>query len=100
MDKKLPCIFSNKIGKKINNNSEYYVSFNERKIDKPSKEEIINKINDIFNSNNYIYRVNVIISLKDNDIIKKVIGKKDNYLITIDGEYINIDDIYDIKIKD
>lgn len=100
MSKKLPSIFSNKIDKKLNNNEDYFVSNNNRNIEQLSKEDINNKINNIFSSYDFVYRINVVISLKDRDITKKIIGKKDNNLITIDGEYISVDDILDIKIKD
>ncbi|MBP3766614.1 MAG: hypothetical protein J6G98_05480 [Bacilli bacterium] len=98
MNKKLPSLFQNKIDKKLNNNEVYYVS-NKESIPKFSKNEIEKKINDIFSSSSYIYRVNTIITLKSGVIEKKIIGKNKNALITIDNELIPIDDIIDISLK-
>ena len=99
MNKKLPSIFSNKIDKKLNNNEEFFVSKNNQNKKTFSKEEIIDKINKIIKSNDFIYRAEVIITLKDDEINKKIIGIKDPYLLTLDGD-IKIEDIYDIKLKD
>lgn len=97
MAKKLPKIFVNKIDKKLNNNASYFVS-NDKKII-VEKEDINKKINDIFKSKDYIYRAKVIITLESGDVIKKIIGKNGNQLITIDNELIDIDKILDIKLK-
>ena len=100
MGKKLPGIFSNKINKKLNNNDEYFVSNNSNINYKLSKEEVKEKINNILNSSDFVYRVNVLIALKDKNITRKIIALKDDNLLTIDGEYIKLDDILDINIKD
>ena len=100
MNKKLPGIFSNKIDKKLNNNEEYYVSNRDYNKKELKVEDVKNKINEIFKSKDFIYRAFVTITLKDKEIDKKIIAIKDNCLLTIDGEYIKIDDILDIKIKD
>ena len=97
MNKKLPSVFANKITKKINNNETCYVS-NSGKIEF-NKNDVNKKINDIFNSSNYIYRANVLITLKSGEVTKKIIGKNNNALITIDNELIPIDDIIDIKAQ-
>lgn len=98
MNKKIPSVFANKIDKKINNNETYYSSTTSPKIEL-NTNDINKKIQDIFNSPNYIYRANVIITLKSGEITKKIIGKNKNSLITIDNELIPIEDILDIKIK-
>ena len=54
------------------------------------------KINDILNSNDYIYKADVVIVLKDKTINKRIVGKSFNNLITIDNEYIPISIIRDI----
>lgn len=100
MNKKLPNLFQNKIDKKLNNNETYFISNkaeNKRAIF--SKNDIEKKINNIFTSSNYIYRVNTIISLKTGDVEKKIIGKNKNALITLDNELIPIDEILDIRLK-
>ena len=100
MDKKLPRVFANRIDKKLNNNSTCYVSNEKRNIVKFSKNDINKKINEIFNSTSYLYRANVVITFKNGDVVKKIIGKNKNQLITIDNELIPIDDILDIRLKD
>lgn len=104
MDNKNSEIYKQKINhikSKVQN--EYYVhNSNESSSDfenkKISKEELILKINNIFNSPNYVYQADITIMFKNNENKrKKVIGYKNNYLLTIDGEKIFIDDIYDIK---
>ena len=94
--------------KRITNNEDVYYSANKevgKKID--TKKDITNnnkinikrKINEIFASPNYVYKANVNIVTNDGIINKKVIGRNQKNLITMDNEKINIDDIIDINIK-
>lgn len=76
-----------------NNKNVYYTKSNED----VSSKTIYQKINDIFSSPNYIYKANVEITLKDKVVIKRIIGRNKDYLITIDNELIKIVDIIDIK---
>lgn len=103
MEKKIPKVFANKIDRKIENNDTYsYTRNNENFIeanDKQDNLDINSKINNIFKSSGYIYKADVSIRLKDNTIEKRIIGKKNGYLITMDNELININDILDIKLK-
>ena len=69
-------------------------------LEKPSKYELNKKIDNIFKSNDYIYKIKVNITLKDKEIICTLIGKTNNNLITIDNKLINIKDIIDIKKVD
>ncbi len=105
MKKKLPSIFANKLDKKIDNNDEVFYSVLEyRNLLEHTEEDHIedknvnDKINELFNSVNYVYKMKVAITLKDKKVINKdIIGQIDNNLITIDDELINIEDISDIK---
>ena len=90
-----PKVFQNTIDKKINNNKTYFVSKNIKKNN--DSKNINTKINDMFKSSSYIYKIDVIITLKDKEIKKIVIGKNKNNLITIDNELIPIKDIIDIN---
>ena len=106
MKKKLPNIFAKRINKKIENNYNISVTkeSNNLKLNQESKNKIIaknvnQKINDIFASPNYIYKADVIISKKDGEIQKRIVGKNKNYLITINNELIPINEILDIKLK-
>ena len=92
-----PVMYHNKILKEINNNRKVYNGLD--KIDKSSlnKKDVIKKINDIVNSNNFIYTKKVHIVLDNEIITRKIVGIINNNLVTIDYEYIplsNIDDIY------
>ncbi len=101
MDKKLPKVYENKIDKNLDNNKKVYYSTEKEEVKKEKEEvNIKQKINDIFNSNRYIYKADVVIKKKDGEVTKKIIGKNDFDLITIDNELIPISDILDIKYKD
>ena len=97
MKDKLPKIYKNKInGLKNKVQDTYYCDSNIH--NNISKTEIINKINNMFLSPDYVYNVNVNIMLKNGkNINEKIIALKDNYLLTLNGTKINIDDINDIN---
>ncbi len=107
-NKKFPKVYKSKIEKlksKIQNEYYYHDNSHDRdlkmtdfKNKKVDKMLLLKKINNIFSSPNYVYQADISILYKNGEnISKKVIGIKDNYLITIEGEKIFIDDIYDIK---
>jgi hypothetical protein len=103
VEKKLPSVFANKIEKKLINNDSYFRSNQEIKEEKKELKKDINinqKINNIFNSSRYVYKADVEIKLKDKTIIKKIIGKNDYNLITIDNELIPIENIIDINFTE
>ena len=88
-------MYHNKIDKQFTNNSIFYSTLDEN--DKVfESNDIRKKIQNIFNSNDYIYRVNVHILLDSGLITRKVIGIYNNNLVTIDNEYIPISNIKDI----
>ena len=98
--KDLPKVFQNNIDKKFNNNSSVYYSSNDnRSFNKEEKDNrtILQKINEIFSSPNYVYKANVEISLKDKKVTKRIIGRNKDFLITMDNTLIPIRDIVDIK---
>lgn len=105
MEKKLPSIFANKINKNIDNNKKiYYSDLEQNKIKEQQNNNFLKpqininqKINKIFNSPKYVYKADVTIKLKDKTINKKIIGKNNNNIITIDNELIPISDIEDIE---
>ncbi len=65
----------------------------------PIKDKYIieKKINDLFNSTNYVYKLNVILKTQNDEIKTTVIGRTQKYLITIDNKKIDISSILDIK---
>lgn len=97
--KELPKVFKNSIEKKINNNKELFISKNDVK-EKNDSINIYQKIKEIFNSYKYVYKANVVITTKDGDVKKTLIGMKDNNLITIDNELIDISIVKDIKFDE
>lgn len=103
MSKDLPKMYAVNFNKEIKNNEEVFST-----LDRSPKKEIIRnnpkndrfaieqKIFNIFNAKDYIYKADVTI-LTDNEVLKKrIIGKNNNNLITMDNEYIPIDKIRDI----
>lgn len=114
MNKKLPNVFQNSINKKINNNEDLFYSANENRDNtdnnniehnkmniknKKISNNIRKKINEIFASSSYVYKANVIIQTKNETINKRIIGRNQNYLITMDNKTIPIDSIIDIEVK-
>ena len=83
--------------KKIDNSLEYIKIDTTKKIESLSKNEINKKINNIFKSKNYIYKIKVEITLKDKVFETYIIGKTNNKLITLENNFININDIKNIK---
>lgn len=108
MDKKLPGVFVNKIDKKLTNNKTVYYGGADEKVEKKVEEKKVHlgneplnikqKLNQVFKSVNYIYKIDVMITLKDKTVTKKIIGYNDRDVITFDNELIPIADILDIEV--
>ena len=105
MKDKFPEIYKSKVDRlKSKIQKEYYYhNWKEENIEADetkliSKPGLIKKINNIFKRPNYVYQADITILYKNGkNMNKKIIGMKDNALLTIEGERISIDDIYDIK---
>lgn len=100
--KKLPELYTNTFNKKIDNSLEY-ISIPKETIENNtdlSKYSLNKKIENIFKSKNYIYKIKVEISYQNETTTETIIGKTKNNLITIDNKLININDILDIKKVD
>ena len=93
---KLPELYTNKFDKKIDNSLDYVI-LSSTEESKPIN--LKDKINNIFKSKKYIYKIDVEIKLKDKIINETLIGKTKNNLITINNELIDINNIIDINIK-
>ncbi len=111
MEKKLPEIFANKIDKNINNNERFYYSKLNEQEEKKEPTKVTNqknkpelnvnqKINKIFNSTKYVYKADVKITLENEQIECRIIGRNPNHLITIDNKLIPISSIIDIDFID
>jgi hypothetical protein len=103
--KELPKMYQNKINKDIKNRQEVYSSLtknDERTMPKKLNDDFYNhytieqKIYNIFNSRDYIYKADVTIVTDKGTTEKRIVGKNKTNLITIDNEYIPISTIRDI----
>lgn len=100
-----PKVFVNSINKNIKNNKESYHfrgnDFNDIEMIDDSidvKFDVKTKINNIFNSESFVYKCLVEITLNNgNKIYEDVIAVKDSNLITLSNKKIKISDIMDIK---
>lgn len=100
----LPKVFRNNNTGVIKNNVEQYYSKEDNlktnlELTNDNMKPIIikKKINDIFNSSAFIYKVNVIITTVDGDKECTLIAKNNDSLLTLNNEKILISDILDIK---
>jgi hypothetical protein len=90
MKKELPKVFQNRIVKPINNNDRVFYG------DSKDSRKSSSTVDELFKPNE-IYRTNARITLKDRTIDKKIIGRTQNNLITIDNEIIPISEIIQIE---
>ena len=108
--KELPRMYRNKIDKDIRNNEKIFSTINKDKnIEKKVEKEVYidnkknytveQKIYNIFNSPNYIYKIDVVIVTDSGTFNKRIVGKTKTNLITIDSQYIPINTIRDIYIS-
>lgn len=104
LEKKIPKVFANKVDKNAGNNEKVFYSEKDittKKIStnetKTPEKNINQKLSDIFNSSNYIYKADVEIKLKDKTITKRIVGRNTTHLITMENELIPISDIIDIR---
>jgi hypothetical protein len=107
MNKKLPNLYVNRIEKKlVNNDTVFYSALKAKPVDLKDNEisftvdttSVGEKVEQLFNSPNYVYKMNAIITLKDKTTINTdIIGQMDGKLITIDEDMIDINDVRDIK---
>jgi len=99
--KKLPKLYTNTFNKKIDNSIEFTTVKEEIiKEDKLTNYDINKKIDMIFKSKNYIYKVDVLVKFNDKELNTTLIGKTSDNLITLDNKLIKISDIKDIKLID
>ncbi|MBQ4583997.1 MAG: hypothetical protein IJA94_03830 [Bacilli bacterium] len=101
MEKKLPKVFANHFNKKLNNTQEiFYGNVNISQSNRSfSLNEIIKKINNIFNSSDHIFKSIVLITTKDGEKEEVIIGKTANSILTMTGKTIRLNEIIDIKKK-
>ena len=97
-----PKMYQNIIKKEFHNNKCVYASYDENsdfRVDKiVNSNDIRKKISDIIRANNFIYSKSVHIVIGSSTITRKIIGIIGNKVVTIDNEYIPIDNIKDIYV--
>lgn len=101
MKKDLPKMYHSSINKEIDNVQNIYSTINNEfdnniRTTNYNKLDIEKKINNIFNSPNFIYKADVNILTDKGLLNKRIIAKRNGYLITIDNETIPINIIKDI----
>ena len=98
MKRDLPNVYANPLNKKVNNVQEYFYG-NENKVSDRSfnANDILKKINKIFNSSHHVYKSKVKIITKNGEFIKEIVGKSNGNILTLDNETIKIIDILDIE---
>ena len=95
MDKDLPNIYKGSVNN--SNNQDKSILNEEVKIE--SNRDVEKDIKKILTSKDFIYKAEVLITLKDNNKLKKtIIGTNNNSLITIDDELIDINNISKIDL--
>lgn len=110
MEKKLPEVFKNRIDKEVKNNKDVYYTRSTDKVEEKVSQtsftrnvdgkNIEQKIQSIFSSPTYVYKADVELVLNDGSkLVKKIIGKNVNHLITMDNELIPITSVKDIHFK-
>ncbi len=101
MEKELPKMYHTKINKPINSIQKVYRSIDNNTSNSISEHKyssisIDKKINNIFNSYDYVYKADVTIITDTETLNKRIIARNKHNLITIDNEYIPISIIRDI----
>ena len=95
MKKDLPKVYANPIDKDIRNNDNIFYGKNEElKLDR--NINVYEKINQIFASPHHVYKSNVLVKTKNGELKTTIVGKSGNFLLTLNGEKINMLDILDI----
>lgn len=94
-------MYHNKINKTVNSIQKVYSSMenhknNELRQNKYSSISIDQKIEQIFQEKDFVYKADVEIITDTETIRKRIVARNQNNLITIDNEYIPISIIRDI----
>lgn len=108
MSKELPRMYQTKINKTVPSIQKVYSTLDSRTEPRESREDrsvsntryssisIEKKIDNIFNSSDYVYKADVTIVTDNETIKRRIIARNRNNIITIDNEYIPISIIRDI----
>lgn len=96
--KKLPKVYVSPIDKDLQNNKQLFYS----KLSEESQntKSVIQKINDIFHSRNFVYKKDVLVITKNGSKVISLVGRTNDALLSLDKEKILISDIIEIKEYD
>lgn len=98
MNNNLPRVYANPINKTLKNNLEYYISSSNDNNLRSYNQNVPRKINEIFSSSNHVYKSRVLIKLLNNrELETTIVGKTGNYLLTLNGDKISINNIANIE---
>lgn len=99
-------MYHNSIDKDIKNNKKVFSTLynkeeinNNNYITDRNNYTLEQKIYNIFNSPNYIYKIDVTIITDKGKYNKRLVGKTKTNLITMDNEYVPINTIKDIYVN-
>ena len=96
--KNLPKVYVSPIDKNLQNNKQLFYS----KLTEESSntKSILQKINDIFHSRNFVYKKDVLVTTKNGSKVIPLVGRTNDALLSLDKEKILISDIIEIKEYD
>lgn len=96
--KNLPKVYVSPIDKNLQNNKQLFYS----KLTEESSntKSILQKINDIFHSRNFVYKKDVLVTTKNGSKVIPLVGRTNDALLSLDKEKILISDILEIKEYD
>ena len=96
--KKLPKVYVSPIDKDLQNNKQLFYS----KLSEESQntKSVIQKINDIFHSRNFVYKKDVLVTTKNGSKVISLVGRTNDALLSLDKVKILISDIIEIKEYD
>lgn len=96
--KNLPKVYVSPIDKNLQNNKQlFYSKLTE---ESPNTKSILQKINDIFHSRNFVYKKDVLVTTKNGSKVIPLVGRTNDALLSLDKEKILISDILEIKEYD
>lgn len=96
--KNLPKVYVSPIDKNLQNNKQlFYSKLTEESLNTKS---ILQKINDIFHSRNFVYKKDVLVTTKNGSKVIPLVGRTNDALLSLDKEKILISDILEIKEYD
>ncbi len=96
--KKLPKVYVSPIDKNLQNNKQLFYS--KLAEESPNTKSILQKINDIFHSRNFVYKKDVLVTTKNGSKVIPLVGRTNDALLSLDKEKILISDILEIKEYD